>query len=49
MCENRHPCTGVRLTLRRNAPNSRRVFYDFTCSAPKSVSILADVQRGAMD
>ncbi|MBK8001296.1 MAG: relaxase domain-containing protein [Verrucomicrobia bacterium] len=41
LCENRHPCTGVRLTLRRNAHNSRRVFYDFTCSAPKSVSILA--------
>jgi conjugative relaxase-like TrwC/TraI family protein len=41
LCENRHPQTGERLTLRQNEKDNRRVFYDFTCSAPKSVSILA--------
>src|SRR5208337_4635387 len=30
-----------RLTLRQEKTNQRRVFYDFTCSAPKSVSVLA--------
>lgn len=41
LCENRNPQTGERLTQRQHAENSRRVYYDFTCSAPKSVSILA--------
>ena len=41
LCENKHPQTGERLTLRQNEKDNRRVFYDFTCSAPKSVSVLA--------
>jgi len=41
LCENKHPHTGERLTLRQNEKDNRRVFYDFTCSAPKSVSVLA--------
>lgn len=41
LCENQHPQTGERQTLRQNEKDNRRVFYDFTCSAPKSVSILA--------
>jgi conjugative relaxase-like TrwC/TraI family protein len=41
LCENRHPETGERLTKRQNAKDQRRVFFDFTCSAPKSVSVLA--------
>lgn len=41
LCENQHPQTGERLTLRQNEKDNRRVFYDFTCSAPKSVSVLA--------
>jgi conjugative relaxase-like TrwC/TraI family protein len=41
LCENRHPQTDERLTLRQNAKDQRRVFFDFTCSAPKSVSVLA--------
>jgi len=41
LCENEHPQTGEQLTLRQNAKNERRVFFDFTCSAPKSVSVLA--------
>jgi len=41
LCENRNPQTGERLTLRQNAQDQRRVFFDFTCSAPKSVSVLA--------
>ncbi len=41
LCENQHPQTGERLTLRQNEKDDRRVFYDFTCSAPKSVSVLA--------
>ena len=41
LCENQHPQTGARLTLRRNEKENRRVFFDFTCSAPKSVSVLA--------
>ncbi len=38
MCYNLHPATGEQLTLRMNA--NRRVGYDFTFSAPKSVSLL---------
>src|SRR5262249_16322489 len=41
LCENRHPESGARLTQRQKAMGERRIFYDFTCSAPKSVSILA--------
>ena len=41
LCENRNPNDGQRLTQRQQAGNTRRVFYDFTCSPPKSVSILA--------
>lgn len=54
LCENFHPKTGERLTLRQKAMRvgigadggqhesaNRRVFYDFTFSPPKSVSIAA--------
>ena len=41
LCSNQHPDTTDRLTQRQGAENTRRIFYDFTCSAPKSVSILA--------
>lgn len=54
LCENLHPATGQKLTLRQNATRvetgkdgvareaaNRRVFYDFTLSPPKSVSIAA--------
>ncbi len=54
LCENLHPQTGQKLTLRQNAMRvetgkngvahetaNRRVFYDFTFSPPKSVSIAA--------
>ena len=49
LCENKHPATDERLTQRlktvrtedgENVAN-RRVFYDFTVSPPKSVSLLA--------
>lgn len=38
LCENRHPETGENLTARTK--ENRRVGYDFTFSAPKSVSLL---------
>ncbi len=41
LCDGLHPATGEKLTLRHNAPGNRRVFFDFTCSAPKSVSVMA--------
>jgi TrwC relaxase len=41
LCENKNPNDDKRLTLRQEKANQRRVFYDFTCSAPKSVSVLA--------
>ncbi len=41
LCENLNPNTGERLTQRNQKEGQRRVFYDFTCSAPKSVSVLA--------
>ena len=41
LCENHHPGTGERLTRRTQMEGQRRVFYDFTCSSPKSVSVLA--------
>jgi len=53
LCENKHPTSGHRLTQRRNSVRrngsdegemaNRRVFYDFTFSPPKSVSIAAFV------
>jgi conjugative relaxase-like TrwC/TraI family protein len=39
LCENQHPATGKLLTQRLNS--ERRIFFDFTCSAPKSISIMA--------
>lgn len=41
LCEGQHPSTNQRLTQRQNAAGRRRVLFDFTCSAPKSVSIMA--------
>jgi len=41
LCENKNPETGERLTQRQLKEGQRRVFYDFTCSAPKSVSVLS--------
>ena len=54
LCDNLHPQTGQRLTLRQKTTRTevdvdgaehehanRRVFYDFTISPPKSVSIAA--------
>jgi conjugative relaxase-like TrwC/TraI family protein len=41
LCENRNPKDDERLTQRQLKVGQRRVFYDFTCSAPKSVSVLA--------
>ena len=54
LCDNLHPQTGERLTLRQKTTRiekgtdgkehetaNRRVFYDFTFSPPKSVSIAA--------
>jgi conjugative relaxase-like TrwC/TraI family protein len=50
LCDNLHPQTGERLTQRQNTVRlnedghkvaNRRVFYDFTLSPPKSVSIAA--------
>ena len=41
LCENRNPQNNNRLTQRQKKEDKRRVFYDFTCSAPKSVSVLA--------
>jgi conjugative relaxase-like TrwC/TraI family protein len=38
-CENKHPKSGERLTQRHDAV--RRVFFDFTFSPPKSVSVAA--------
>jgi conjugative relaxase-like TrwC/TraI family protein len=50
LCDNLHPQTGERLTARQNTVRlneaghkiaNRRVFYDFTLSPPKAVSIAA--------
>ena len=49
LCENQHPRTGETLTQRLNTVRmndgkeaaNRRVFYDFTFSPPKSVSVVA--------
>lgn len=40
LCDNQHPATGEKLTVRKREKD-HRVFYDFTVSAPKSVSIMA--------
>ena len=44
LCENLHPVTGSRLTVRQRQVD-RRVFYDCVASAPKSVSIVALLGR----
>jgi conjugative relaxase-like TrwC/TraI family protein len=49
LCENQHPATGEKLTPRLNTTRAngdentanRRIFYDFTFSPPKSVSLAA--------
>lgn len=41
LCDNTNPVNRKLLTQRRNEDGKRRVFFDFTCSAPKSVSIMA--------
>jgi conjugative relaxase-like TrwC/TraI family protein len=41
LCENRNPNDDGRLTQRQQKENHRRVFFDFTCAPPKSVSVLA--------
>ena len=49
LCENQHPTTGETLTQRLNTTRTeagenaanRRIFYDFTFSPPKSVSLAA--------
>lgn len=58
LCDNVHPQTGARLTLRKKTTRqergeggdertvaNRRVFYDFTFSPPKSVSVAALVMN----
>jgi conjugative relaxase-like TrwC/TraI family protein len=55
LCENKHPVSGERLTKRRNTVRhkgsedgevaNRRVFFDFTISPPKSVSVAALVSN----
>jgi conjugative relaxase-like TrwC/TraI family protein len=55
LCENQHPATGETLTQRLNTLRmddgkqtaNRRVFYDFTFSPPKSVSVVALVGADA--
>jgi conjugative relaxase-like TrwC/TraI family protein len=52
LCEGLNPGTGQKLTLRQNGKRreghkmvaNRRVFYDFTISPPKSVSVVALMQ-----
>src|ERR1035438_787893 len=39
LCDNQHPLTGEQLTPQHF--RERRVYFDFVCSPPKSVSILA--------
>ena len=54
LCEGLHPATGQRLTQRKNSKRqeagktvaNRRVFYDFTISPPKSVSVVSLSQDG---
>src|SRR6266498_30424 len=55
LCDNQHPQTGEKLTRRLNNTRrskgqvaaNRRIFYDFTFSPPKSVSILTLVAEDA--
>jgi conjugative relaxase-like TrwC/TraI family protein len=56
LCENRHPASGETLTQRLNTTRkdeagsnaaNRRIFYDFTFSPPKSVSVAAFVGEDA--
>jgi conjugative relaxase-like TrwC/TraI family protein len=53
LCDGLNPATGERLTMRKNSTRqsetgqtvaNRRVFYDFTLSLPKSVSVVALMQ-----
>jgi conjugative relaxase-like TrwC/TraI family protein len=39
LCDNQHPLTGEQLTPQQF--RERRIYFDFVCSPPKSVSILA--------
>ena len=39
LCDNQHPDTGKQLTPQQF--RERRIYFDFVCSPPKSVSILA--------
>jgi conjugative relaxase-like TrwC/TraI family protein len=39
LCDNEHPLSGERLTPQNS--KDRRIYFDFVCSPPKSVSILA--------
>jgi conjugative relaxase-like TrwC/TraI family protein len=39
LCDNQHPATGEQLTPQQF--KARRIYFDFVCSPPKSVSILA--------
>ena len=39
LCDNVHPMTGEHLTPEHR--RDRRIFFDFQCAPPKSVSILA--------
>lgn len=39
LCDNQHPVTGDQLTPQKF--KERRIYFDFVCSPPKSVSILA--------
>ena len=41
LCENLKPQNDERLTQRQLKADQRRVFFDFTCAPPKSVSVLA--------
>jgi len=41
LCENLNPQNDERLTQRQLKTDQRRVFFDFTCAPPKSVSVLA--------
>ena len=53
LCENQHPATGELLTQRQNTTRSvegenaanRRIFFDFTFSPPKSVSLAGFLGR----
>jgi len=47
LCDGFDPFTGKKLFLRKNTDGDRRVFFDFTCSAFKSASLLeAGLKRG---